>query len=884
MNLFAEWLRRCRALFQRDRLDQHLREEAEAHIEMRAAELQNEGLSPVEALSRSRKEFGPLLRMTEDSRQAWQFQTVEGLTEDVRYGLRQLAKDPGFTAICLLSLALGIGASTAVFSVIWGVLLHPYPYSGADRMVTFRVASGAGQNGFSNYLLLNEHEFEALHQSDVLDAVIATDSWDMVATGKDWAEAVRTGKLSSNALEYFGVPAMFGRIFNKSNASERVAVLSHRYWQSHYGQDPGAVGQMLQLDRENYRIIGVMPPQFAWFRDDVYIPLRSTNDPDRTYIIDGRLKAGVSRKVAEDSLQATIASFAIASPKRFPPDVRLKVRGMNSAVEEKLGGTLKSLFGGVLLLLVIGCANVSILFLVRSVCRSGELAVRSAIGASRFRLVRQLLVEALLVGTGGCTLGVLVANVAVPGILRSMPQNSFPNEAAVEVNGYVLLFAVSVSFITAMLFGLWPALESSRIDLSQVMQASSKRVLGSSARSRFNGTLIAGQIALTVFLLAAAVESTRTFLRLYRTPLGYDPSHVLIVSLQLPDGTHMEIAERQHFFAQVRQSVSDVPGVKAVGLYPFGFPPRAEFMRKLELYDQPSLTAQTVFANSISPEFFEAAGIPLVDGRLWSDAETNRAGRVAIVNRTFAERYWNGQSALGRRVRMPDFKAVTKWMLAHPGSDDWLEVIGVVGDTPNHGLSEKPRPAIYVPYSLVLTDSFNLAIRTDGDPLDYANSARRAIQAVNASQPVNEIRTAEQILGDEGWAVEKFIATLFACFSVVAIALAAVGVYSVVAFATEMRRQELGIRAALGAQRLSLMLLILHSGARAVLAGLVGGIALCGVANATLQRWTQASLSDPALIISVSFGLLLIVVAASCIPAWRGACADPIRALRENSD
>jgi ABC-type antimicrobial peptide transport system permease subunit len=232
---------------------------------------------------------------------------------------------------------------------------------------------------------------------------------------------------------------------------------------------------------------------------------------------------------------------------------------------------------------------------------------------------------------------------------------------------------------------------------------------------------------------------------------------------------------------------------------------------------------------------------------------------------------------------MPNFTAFTAWMLAHPGSNDWLEVIAVVGDTPNRGLSERPGPALYVPYSLVLGDSFNLAIRTHGDPLEYANVARKAIHAVNASQPVNEIRTAEQRLADEGWAVERFIASLFLLFSIVAVALSAIGVYSVVAFVTEMRRQEFGIRVALGAQRSSIVKLVLLSGARTLLLGLLGGLALCAVANA-LQRWIKGSLHDPALLLPVSLGLALIVMAASWLPAWRGACVDPLRALRENSD
>ena len=502
------------------------------------------------------------------------FRMIKDFVDDARYALRQLRANRGFALTCLLSLALGIGATTSVYSVIRGVLLHPYPYRGADRMITFRVTTDVGYNGFSNYLLLNRRELEIIRRSDILDGVIATDSWDMAANSQDLPEAVHTGKLSANALEYFGVPPLVGRVFTEADESQRVVVLSYAYWQRHYAGDRSAVGRKLQLDHEDYQILGVMPPKFAWFHDDVYLPLGVTNDPDRVFMIDARLRTGVSQKVAEDSLQPLIASFASASSKRFPRGARLKILGINSGVEQRLTGTLTTLFAAVSLLLLIGCANVSILFLARSQGRSHEIAVRSAIGASRVRIVRQLLTETLIVSVAGCALGVAGSYRSIPLILRAMPKESFPNEASVELNLPVLLFAISVSIATAVLFGLWPALQSSRVNLVQAIQASSGRVLGATIGSRrFQGSLIAGQVALAVLLLAAAGAATRTFLRLYRAPLGYDPSHVLSVSLQFPDGAYTQIEERQNFYEQVRQKVSAIPGSGPLRFTHLGFPP-----------------------------------------------------------------------------------------------------------------------------------------------------------------------------------------------------------------------------------------------------------------------------------------------------------------------
>lgn len=881
----AEWLRRCGHLSHRAKFDEQIGEEAQFHIEMRSSELQAVGVPPTEAEAQARREFGPVLRMEEASREAWRFPLLAQIFGDIRYAFRQLLKSPVFTLVSLLSLALGIGATTSVFSVIYGALLHPFPYRGADRMVTFQVTDAAGYNGFTNYLLLSARQFEDIQRAEMLDGVIATDNWDMAATGQDLPEAVHTGKLSANAFDYFGVPPILGRVFTSADgpfgeAPQRVVVLSYRFWRGHFGGDPAVLGKTLQLDHEDYRIIGVVPLQFAWFHSDVYVPLRLTNDPDRVSMIHARLKPGVTIKAAEDSLQPLIESFAKESPKHFPRSVRLRISNLNAAAEKRLTGTLSVLFIAVTLLLAVGCANVSILLLTHTTARRHELAVRAAIGASRRRIIRQLLTEALLLAMMGCLVGVAVAYRSVPFILGKMPENSFPNEAAIQVNGSVLLFSILSAVSTGVLFGLWPALRSSRLDIIHAIQSHTKRASGSIKDRRTHGVLIAGQVSLTVLLLAGAGASSRTFLQLYQSPLGYDPHHLLIVSLQFPDGTHTQLDERQGFYAQVRQRVVEIPGVETAAIYPFGFPPRAQFVRQLEIFDQPNSKGRSVYTNPVSREFFEALKIPTLEGRIWSEQESSRAAHVVVVNQAFAQRYWPGGSPIGHRMRMPDFTAFTSWMLAHPGTNGWLEIIGVVGNTPNHGLSEPANPAVYVPYSLVLGDSFNLAIRTSGQPMSFMHAVREAVHSVSATQPVNEMRTAEDILAAEGWATEKFVATLFVLFALLALALAGIGLYSVVSFVAIMRYQEFGIRMALGAQKTEILKLVLSSGIRAVGTGFIGGLVLCLVTNEGLRHWTRSSMYDPVVILSVALFLFFMVTAASLWPAWRGTSLDPIRALR----
>jgi predicted permease len=395
--------------------------------------------------------------------------------------------------------------------------------------------------------------------------------------------------------------------------------------------------------------------------------------------------------------------------------------------------------------------------------------------------------------------------------------------------------------------------------------------------------LIAGQVALTVVLLAGAGCSVRTFLRLFVTHLGYDPSHLLTITLQFPDGSHLQLPERQNFYTQVRKQVAMIPGVQSAAIYPFGFPPQAHFVRRLELFDKPASTNLNVIVNPVSSQFFDTLKIPILQGSVWSAQESEHASPVAVVNQSFVRRYAHPEGKiLGRRIRLPDFTAFTSWMLAHPSSHDWLLIEGVIGDTPNEGLSKPPAPAVYVPYSLVLGDSFNLAIRTAGNPLSLTRAIRERIHAIEAGQPVTQIQTAEEILSEEGWATEKFVASLFLLFSALALVLASMGLYSVVSFLVTQRSREFGIRMALGASRTKVLMSVLSSNVQAVASGLTAGFLLCFLGNGLLQHWTQGSLYDPWILSSASALLLFVGTVASLLPAWRASQIDPMTALRQS--
>ncbi len=460
---------------------------------------------------------------------------MKTVLQDLRYMLRQLVKMPGFALTAILSLALGIGATTAVFSVVYAILMDPYPYANPDRMVHMRILNPKGDlNGFG----LTGSQFQQVRKSPVVEAAFLTDQWNLTVTGSDLPEDVNADYVSSNMFDFMGVPPALGRTIHPSDAADGqdpqpVVVLSYKFWQRHYNGDRSIIGKTIELMHKPYAVIGVAAQRFTWDDGDVYLPKKITQEQVPAYYVGVRLKPGISHSQADGALGPLIEQFAKQTPTHFPLDrVRFHVVGLNGGdFIKQLGGTLYLLLGSVGLLLLIGCGNVSILLLARATARNHEFAIRAAIGASRKRIVGQLLTEALLLSVTGAALGVALAYFSLDKIVANLPQYSFPHEAAIRLNMPVLLFSVLVAVGTGILFGLWPALQLAKTDASQALQSNTRKVAGGVSSRRVHSALIAGQIALTMLMLAGAGAAIEGFVRMVHVPLGYDPHNIMSVGI-----------------------------------------------------------------------------------------------------------------------------------------------------------------------------------------------------------------------------------------------------------------------------------------------------------------------------------------------------------------
>ena len=532
-----------------------------------------------------------------------------------------------------------------------------------------------------------------------------------------------------------------------------------------------------------------------------------------------------------------------------------------------------------MLLLLLACANVSILLLVRGTSRAHEFVVRAAIGASRGRLMRQLLAESLLLAFSGAALGVAASYWGLPAVLRLLPPNAVPvgDLMAVPVNVPVLLFSAGLAMASALMCGLSPALSFSRPRLT-----STTRTTAGVESRRAHHLLLAAQIALTVLLLAGTGAAVRGLIGLYRTSLGYDPHNVIIAVANLPENDYREWAGRAAFYERLRNRMADVPHVESVALATFsGIPPRSSQRSVVEVPGRDMTGDEAPILQRISGHYFATMRIPLVQGRVWSDSEGAGTPHVAVVNQTMARERWPDESPIGRRVRMPDFiTSPSPYWRAAPGSDGWFEIIGVVGDTPNVGLHEPPAPSIYVPYTLMLGDSVNVILRTSHDPLSMTRSIREAVRTVDPHQPVKVIRTAEEWLADEGWARERFVTLLLLGFAACALMLAVVGLYSVVSYSVSCRFKEFSIRMALGAGRGRIVSAAVQPAVLAIVAGLLAGLALSVGLDTVVARWSIGHLNDPVVLVAVSLVLCVAAMMSAAIPANRAASIQPVDALR----
>jgi predicted permease len=810
---------------------------------------------------------------------------MQTLIQDLRYSGRQLIKSPGFTLTAVLSLALGIGATTAVFSVIYAALMDPYPFPAADRIVRMTVRTKAGSVDTVN---LNPPQIQQLRQVSMIESMLAMDYHAMTMTGHDLPENVNVIGLISNGFDDLGVPPLLGRGLMRSDAvdgqdPQPVAVVSYKFWQERLGGDAQVVGKTLELDRKNYAIVGVAAPRFRWYSADVYLPLKMTQDPGHFCIVDFRLRPGVTHRAADAALEPLLEQFAREMPKRFPEHFKVQVEGLNEWVERSMSGTLYLLFGAVALLLAIGCGNVSILLLAQGTARQHEFAVRAAMGAQARRIVRQLLTESMLLAAIGVVLGVLASYGILAGIKSVLPRFAFAPEVVIRINFPVLFFSGGVALGTALLFGLWPALQMSRTQVGQIMGSNTRRVAGSVRARRAHNALIALQIALTLVLLAGAGSAMKGFLRLMHTPLGYDPHHVMSVSIPLHENSYSTWAARGAYFEQLRAKVAETPGVTMAAISSNATPPRNGWNSPFEILGKPAAEQQTASINLIGPGYFAALRIPLLEGRIWNETENRNGRHLAVINRALAQRYFPNGDAIGDSVKVPRFEDRPPAIVsAAKIADSWLEIVGIVGDARNDGLTNPIQPAVFVPYTLSMTMATQILVRTEAPPLTLLHAVRTQLTVVDPEQ--QSYSTTEDldswITDGQEWQQEHLAAWIFGVFGGLALALAAVGLYSVVSYAVAQRTNEFGIRMALGAQRGHVLGIVFASTLGSVGSGIVAGLALTLGLNTVLAQWAKGNSRDPVILLAGALLLSFVSGIACAIPAWHASKTDPMTALR----
>ncbi len=626
-----------------------------------------------------------------------------------------------------------------------------------------------------------------------------------------------------------------------------------------------------------------MPKDYAW-EPDLYVPMSLLPTGERNVLPIMKLKPGVSLASANAEIEALVHQFAKETPQYFPRRFRMHLEHITDRVVTAVGPALILLFAAVVMLLMIGCANCSILLLARGMSRQNELAMRAAIGASRYRILRQLIVEAVVLAVAGSLLGILLAYWMAKLIFSLFP-DVFMHESVIRINVPILAFSVALALLSALLFGLLPSLRMSRPDVSKGMQSTARKIAGRSGQARSLNMLIAAQIALTTIIMGAAGAAIGGFMQMTHRNFGYDPEHVMSVPVPLHQHSYLTREARATYLKTLEEKIAAVPGVTQVAVSANATPPHDGYSLIFEILGVASGQRQYLRANFIDPAYFSTLHIPFLQGRLWNQAENARGGAVAVINQTLARRYFPNGDAIGRQIRTPMLTLESGdpgQLVGVPDTNGWLEIIGVVADSLNDGLDKPVQPALYMPYPRYMWMGAQFLVRAQGSPLATFHNVQRAIQSVNPDQQTDlNARDLNQWIAQQPeFKQQRLFSVLFGLFSALALALALAGLYSVVSYSIAQRTNEFGIRMALGAQRADVLWIVCRNVGITVSSGLLAGLSIFLVFHKLLAHWAPNSYASPFLLAAVA-ALFLFCAASACIlPALRAASIDPMEAVR----
>lgn len=825
----------------------------------------------------SQRTVGNATRWHEETRAMNISTWLETVIQDIRYGFRELVRGRGFTITAVLSLALGIMAATAMYSVIHGVVLNPFPYKDVDNLVSIAIRNPELRGWRTSYSV--DEYVELSERASIFEGAALSTISDVLWVNNGEPLRLRGNHISRNGFDVMGVPALLGRAVSGAEAEpDTKAVLGYRFWVRQFGGNPAVLGATLVLNGRPRTIVGIMPARFMFRGADVYLPTqyRRGEKPDGVEygMLTARRKAGVNDAKAAADLAPIIGELAKQFPSRYPPKYRIELITFKETFPSGIRNVLWIMFGAVGLLLLIACANVSNLLLARASSRQREIAMRAALGAGRFRLFRQLLTESLLLGIGGGILGAALSVVALKAIMALVPSGTIPDEAQVSLSLPVMAFSFGLCLITTMIFGFAPALHGSRGELAVTLKEAGRSNAGSKRMGWLRGSLVVVELSFAIILLSGAGLFLHTLVRLVNAPLAVGIDNRLVMRIPLDSKRYTTPERRSAFISQLLDGIANLPGVLGVGINA-GLHPLGSMDFPVDIPGAAAPDKRPVNLHQVNTGYLKATGIDFVNGRWLEESDIGARRHVAIVNQTFSKRYFAGGTPLGKTIKM--------WRLKQPPftvADDSFEIVGVVEDAIHELHNNDAHPEAYIPYSITgIADT--LVVHTSSDPMRMAPAIRAEIYKLDPAQFADGATTLAALLDRDAYSKGRFNVWLMGVFATLGLALSVIGVYGLLAQIVSLQRREFGVRMAIGAGFGNIVGLILGRGIRLMTTGLLIGI----VATLLLLRrfGLQLGVTDPYNPTALAGACALLFVAgivACLIPAVRAGRTNPLEALR----
>jgi len=883
--------RRLSRLWKKPQAEQSLDAELQFHLEQQIADYIAAGFSPEEARCRAQREFGGVELYKEECRDTrWENQ-FDIFVRDLRFAWRGLQKDRRFAFVAIFALALAIGASTAVFSVVDNALFEPFPYRDQHSLVIPKILDiDRGPDYWRSFFTIPEMR-EIQRQSRVFSAIVANSLDDFIYSASGASTRFAGDYVTPGSFEFFGVSPLLGRPIEDADyqpGAPPVFVLRYNAWLTKFNGDPSILGKTFTLNGVPRTLVAIMPPRFAWGGAELWVPtsmqeaesMRSYGSA-RYWGVVARLKPGVTTHQAAADLKVIAQGLATVYPKDYPNHWDTDVESFGHAVVPKHFRNILYVFlAAVALLLLIGCGNVANLLLARATTREKEFAVRTALGASRSRLIRQLLAESLLLALGGVFWGTLLAWAGVRVLSISMPGFTIASETVIVMNTAVLIFALVVAVGTVFLFGLVPAIQSSRCDLQDSLRDAGKGLSGTAGRARLRNSVIVLEVALSLTLLFTAGLFLRSFVALSRVRLGFRMDHVLLARIPLPPDRYKNSEQVHHFYRPLLERLYNVPGIEAAAAMS-ATPPFENDRVELEIPGKTHPEKWYTAVQLASEQYFAVLRRSFLEGRPFSEADVAGAHRVAVINEAFGRQYFPKEDPIGRRVRLPELETMTEMMQGETLKDASFDIIGVVADAQNDGLQDPIVPEMWFPYSVHARFTGGLLIRTTSDPTAMIKTVAREAWNTDPSVALSDPAPLQDTLETFGYAQPRFGLSLVTIFAVLGLLLVTIGVYSVIAYSTSRRTHEFGMRLALGARARDVLAMVLRQGLGLLLVGIGVGLAVSLLAGRLLAAQLWGVSQYDMLTLSTVIALLLLVGLVACwVPARRATRVNPVTALR----